>query len=222
MGKHWAKAIKTVIRHDLQGAYRTYQPGDWFQCKNQELLELLAKQLVDTTAHIIREEFEGKDTGVVTLPGAKAPKAVASFGIFVKECLIPELPWKRTLIMGEGSSTTIETVALGLMRVATEDDFPGWEMAAMLGSRTRLARDVGTKEDKARTLELIGGLEIPVYDSGLVWVRRTKATMSVIKIWRDELKIGADPQHAFIRAIYGQSVKLCSLPAEWIGRWIRA
>ena len=222
MGKHWVKAIKTVIRHDLQGAYRTYQPGDWFQCKNQELLELLAQSLVDTTAHLIKDEFSGKDSGVVVLGGTKAPRALKTFGIGLKEALAPELPWKRNLIMSQGASATIETVALGLMRIDTGNDFPGWEMAAMLNSATQLARDVGTKEDKARTLELIGGLEVPVYNTGLVWLRRTKATISVVKIWRDELGSGSDPQHAFIRAVYGKSVKLCTLPHEWIGKWIRA
>ena len=93
-------------------------------------------------------------------------------------------------------------------------------MAALLLNGRQMARDVGTKADKARTLELIGGLEVPIYDTGLIWARRTKPTISVIKIWRDELALGSHPQHAFIRAIYGQSVKLCTLPPDWIGRWI--
>ena len=222
MGKHWVKAIKPVIRHDLKGAYRTYQPGDWFQCRNQELLELLARTLVDTTAHMIREEFDGKDSGVLSLSGARAPKALDAFGIKYKEALVPELPWKRTLIMTGNAATTIESAALGLMRVDTGADFPGWEMAAMLASETQLARDVGSKADKERTIELVGGLDVPVYDTGLIWVRRTPATQGVIKLWSKELALGSDPKHAFIRAIYCQSVKLCTLPAEWIGRWIKA
>ena len=222
MGKHWVKATKTVIRHDMGGAYRTYQPGDWFQVRNQELLQLLAKRLVDTTAHIIRDEFVGKDTGVLVLPDAKAPKGLSAFGIAEKAALVPELPWKRTMIMSGKASVTIESAALGLMRVDTDDDFPGWEMAAMLASETQLARDVGSKADKERTLELIGGLDVPIYDTGLVWVRRTPATQGVIELWCKELATGADPRHAFIRAIYCQGVKLCTLPAEWIGRWIKA
>ena len=221
MGKHWVKATRTVIRHDIQGAYRTYQPGDWFQCRNQELLELLARNLIDTSAHIIKAEFDERNSGVLCLNGASPPAALESFGIKQKDAKLPELPWKRTLIMEKEACTTIETVALGLMRVATGDDFPSCEMAAMLNNSTQLARDVGSKKDKERTLELIGGLEVPIYDTGLVWVRRTDETKAVVKIWRDELSRGADSQHAFIRAIYGQSVKLCTLPAEWIGKWIR-
>ena len=222
MGRYWVKAIKGVIRHDLLGAYRTYQPGDWFECRNQELLELLARKLVDTTAHIIRSEFDGKDSGVFAVGNATPPDGLDCFGIEVKRGLVPELPWKRTLIMSAGASTTIESIALGLMRIDTEDDFPGWEMAAMLASETQLARDVGSPKDKERTVELVGGLDVPIYDSRLVWVRRTPATQEVIELWCKELATGADPRHAFIRAIYCQSVKLCTLPAEWIGRWIRA
>ena len=222
MGRHWVKATRTVIRHDIQGAYRTYQPGDWFQCRNQELLELLARNLIDTSAHIIKAEFDGKDSGIFAVGNAIPPPASEQFGIEVKRGPVPELPWNRTLIMSEGACTTIESVAIGLMRIDTDDDFPGWEMAAMLASETQLARDVGSPKDKERTLELIGGLDVPIYDTGLVWARRTPATQGVIELWCKELATGADPRHAFIRAIYCQGVKLCTLPVEWIGKWIRA
>ena len=84
-----------------------------------------------------------------------------------------------------------------------------------------LAGDIGTAIDKARTLELIGDLRIPVYDPNLVWIRRTEATKEIVKFWCDELQSGADPRHAFLRAIYSRGVALCTLPANWIGRWIK-
>jgi len=220
VGKHWVKAVKSVIRHDLHGAYRTYQPGDWFEVRNQELLELLARRLVDTTAHIIKAEFDGKDCGVLALGEATPPETLESYGIEVERELVPTLPWERTMIMSEGCCTTVESVALGLMRVGKDEEFPGWEMAAMLDSTTQLAQDIGGPEDLERTLELVGSLMVPVYNTGLVWVRRTPETETVIQLWSDELGKGADPKHAFIRAIYCQSVKLCTLPAEWIGKWI--
>ena len=36
MGNHWVRATKPLSRHALTGAYVTYQPGDWFEVKNQE------------------------------------------------------------------------------------------------------------------------------------------------------------------------------------------
>ena len=57
MGRFWVKAIRPVIRHNFKGAYVRYLPGDWFECHNQELAELLQQGLVETSALDIRANF---------------------------------------------------------------------------------------------------------------------------------------------------------------------
>jgi hypothetical protein len=222
MGKHWVKALKTISRYALDGAYRTYQPGDWFECRNQELLELLQQQTVLSTTDMIRKTFDGQDAGVLVPKGVEIPDALRRYGMSARNGQATDLPWERTLLWDGHAALTAECAALGLMRLEAEDGEPAWEMAAMLESDTRLARDIGTEAERALTLEMVGDLRLPVYKIGLVWVRRTPAAEEVIQLWRAAVESGADERHAFLRTIYTHRVKLCTLPADWMGQWMRA
>jgi len=222
MGKHWVKAIVPLTRYDIEGAFRAYQPGDWFEVHNQEMLELLARRAVNTTAQVIKAEFKLKDAGVLLLPGAQAPSDIEDTGVEVKHADTIELPWSLTAVLDKGALTTTTSTLLGLMRIDCDDDYPAWEMAAILESATELARDVGTVQEKERTLAIVGDLRVPIYNPSMVWIRRTTETENVIQLWNAEKAQGTERHHAFLRAIYQHGVMLCTLPANWIGEWIRA
>lgn len=215
MGKHWVRARTNLSRYDMDGAYRTYHPGDWFECRNQELRALLERRAVDTTAAVIREEFAFEDAAVLVLAG-HVPDGLDDYGITVHHGDRLALPAERVLLW-TGANLTAEAVALGLARLEATPDTLGWEMVAMLKGARLLARNVGTQGERDRTLAVVGTLELPVYDTDAIWVRRTDATEEVIQLWQDELDAGADPAHAFLRAIYTRRVLLCTLPADWIG-----
>jgi hypothetical protein len=215
MGKHWVRARTNLSRHDMSGAYRTFHPGDWFECRNQELRDLLEKGHIDTTAAVIRAEFAFEDAAVLVLAG-NAPLGLEEYGIRVAHGDRLALPAERVLLW-TGATLTAEAVALGLSRLEATPDTLAWEMAAMLKGDRLLARDVGTQIERDKTLDLVGTLELPVYDTRAVWVRDTDATREVIQLWQDELDAGADPTHAFLRSIYTRRVLLCTLPANWIG-----
>ena len=220
MGRFWVKAVRTVIRHNLKGAYVKYAPGDWFECHNQELAELLQQGLVESSALDIRANFENMDAGVLTI-GHNAPEDMfKAYGLEVRRGKFG-LPWERTALWHSGARLTAEAVVLGLMRVDADDPDLAWEMAAMLDKKSRLAKDIGTEADKARTLEVLGDLRLPVYDTGALWVRRTEMTEEVLRLWSAEVAAGADERHAFLRTIYSCRVLLCTLPADWIGQWMR-
>ena len=221
MGRFWVKAVRTVIRHNLKGAYVRYDPGDWFECHNQELAELLQKGLVKTSALDIKANFANMDAGVLTI-GHTAPEEMCkSYGLDIRRSNKVGLPWERTVLWYPGKNLTAEAIVLGLMRIDAEDPHLAWEMAVMLDSKSRLAKDVGTEEDKARTLEVLGDLRLPVYETGVIWVRNTEMTQAVLQLWRAEVDAGADERHAFLRTIYSCRVLLCTLPSDWIGQWMR-
>lgn len=222
MAAHWVKALKTVSRYDFNGAYRTYQPGDWFQANNQEMLELLSRVLIQTNSLDIKISFHEQDVGVMVRGGMLPEHIFDNYGLEARCSDAFELPWERTALWRAKFSLTAEAVALGLMRIDGRDEEPTWEMAAMLAHKERLARDIGSESEQARTLEVLGDLRLPVYETGILWVRRTEATEEVIRLWRAEVKAGADEQHAFLRTIYTHRVMLCTLPADWIGQWARA
>jgi len=199
----------------------TFQPGDWFECRNQELMQLLQSKSIRTSAEVIRAEIIGSDAGVLALTGAEAPEGVERYGMALKRNTRISLPWARTLILRRDAAPSAETAALGMMRL-DDSEYPAWEMVARLESFQRLARDVGTPEEQALTLAALGDLRLPVYDAGMIWVRRTPTTEEVIQLWRAEIEQGHDPQHAFLRAVYSRPVALCTLPADWMGSWIGA
>jgi hypothetical protein len=222
MAAHWVKALKTVIRHDLTGAYRTYQPGDWFQAHNQEMLDLLARGLVETNTLTLKQNFAGCDLGVVARGGTPTAGMFAGYGLGTIESDAFDLPWERTALWDVRLPMTAEAIALGLIRVDGREEAPAWEMAAMLAGHTQLARDIGSDEEQARTLAVLGDLRLPVYETGILWVRRTEATEEVIQLWRAEVEAGAEERHAFLRTIYTRRLLLNTLPADWIGQWTRA
>ncbi len=221
MGRFWVKAIRPIIRHDLTGAYTRYQPGDWFECRNQERAELMRGGFIASGNAGIDASFDGIDAGVLML-GTPAPLDFCSrYSLEMQQGQDVELPWERTVLWRTHTRLTPEAAVLGLMRIDAGNDESAWEMAAMLKSETKTARSIGSEEERARTLEVLGDLRLPIYDTGVLWVRRTEATKEVINLWREEVDAGADERHAFLRTIYTNPVLLCTLPPDWVGQWMR-
>lgn len=218
MGKHWVRARKIVSRKDMAGISRTYHPGDWFEVRNQEMRELLESGLIQTTPQVLKAEYKVSNAGLLLRDGAIKPHDTATYGLKCQEADKLTLPWERTVILGAGAALMVTSIIIGLSRIEAGRGV-GWEMAVLLEDHRKLARDVGTEEEKAKTLDVVGDLRLPVYDTSVLWVRRTEATEDWLAAFRDELASGADETHAFLRTLYTRRLMLCTLPAGWIGRW---
>lgn len=128
----------------------------------------------------------------------------------------PQVPFKYTCIWRPDRQLTPQLLNYGYLRIVeTEDPNSSWDMAAQLKSLTMLARDFGEEEEQDKTKKVIGDLRLPVYDSRLLWVRQTGASLRVIEAWAEELEKGADEYHAFLRALYSKRALLCTLPVDW-------
>ena len=218
MGTHWVRAIKPVSRNALGGGYRTYHPGDWFQVKNMEMRELVEARQIETTPQVLRAEYKVDDAGLLLRDGAVKPKDAATYGVACQAADGLTLPWKRTVILARGASISTTSIIIGLSRIEAGRGV-GWEMAVMLKDMRRLARDIGPEAEQAKTLDVVGDLRLPVYDTSVLWVRRTEATEDWLAAWAEELADGADEAHSFLRTIYTRRLMLCTLPAGWIGKW---
>jgi len=235
VGKHWVQAQTPFSRFDEMGALKKYQPGDWFEVRNQELLRLQAEGKVRTTREILGATFDFSRCGVLwrddtpadglteqmremaTRGSRHSIAQLDEYGIAVKFSDSLSLPWEYTLVACAPVTVTAQNVALGFVRIEKTDDWENWEMAACLAPGLPLAQARGTDAERAATLKAIGDLRIPLYDVALVWVRKTKATQALIADWAKALSAGADEQHAFIRALYTRRVKMCTLPPGWVG-----
>jgi hypothetical protein len=217
MGKHWVQARVVIHRYADDGTYKTYQAGDWFEVRNQELLQLQAAHQINTTAEILKATFDFTQCGVLWRGAPGHTAALDVYGIASRTTSTLDLPWFYTLLALPATVLSAQNIALGFLRVEDVADWENWEIAACLQSGLPLAADRSTDAERAATLAAVGDLRIPLYATGCLWVRRTVTTAALLAAWDAELRAGADPDQAFVRALYTRRVRVCTLPPDWVG-----
>ena len=222
MARRWVRACRPISRYALDGGYRTYQPGDWFEVMNHEMRQLVERGLVDTTPTVLKEEYNFKQAGLLIRGDSERLSGLTEYGIESRKSDRIELPWPLTILWKPGTNASGRGAILGLTRLYNKPDTIAWEMVAALAHDRKLVRDIGSAEERAKTKELIGDLRLPIYQTGLLWVRKTDATEELLGAWQEEIDAGADEQHAFLRTLYTRRVLLCTLPTNWIGQWMWA
>jgi len=216
------------VRVSEGGRSKDYQPGDWFQTGKHHARQLIASGDAIIPKVSTRLEVQGLDRcGVVVRSEQEVPldgfESLAEHLRF--EYGPPAVPFDYTLIWKPPTPVSKQAVEMGLARLQDFDGEEGaepWEMLAMLVDEDTIAAHVGSKKERAKTKRAVGDLRLPVYGTDLLWVRRTEATVRVIEAWADELMERADEQHAFLRALYGEPVMMCTLPPNWAakyGKW---
>ena len=121
-----------------------------------------------------------------------------------------DLPWERTLFLDPAiGRVPWEQIPRGLDFLAT------WEAAAPVWSYETLAADVATGAERERTEALIGDLRVPLYEVGLLFVRRCEAGEQLLEAWERE-RAGGHGQLAFLRALYEVKPLFCALPRSWL------
>ena len=134
------------------------------------------------------------------------------------QTLFPKMPvgygdtleYPRTLLWNPAVSLRLDLVPIGFHRLTT-----GWQIAAPLFSYGTLARDIGGDDDRTHTEEVIRDLRVPVYETGLLYIRRCSDTERLMAAWRDERNDGGDTRLAFMRALYHVKPTINALPTTW-------
>lgn len=222
MANHWVQARQVVTRTTEAGQRVTYQPGDWFECRNAELLRLQAEGKILTAPDILRATFDFTRAEILWRGAPAILGVLGAYGIAERVARDPadlRLEREYTLIAQPGAITAPTTAALGFLRVEARDGYDAWDGAGCLMDGQPLARDYGSAVEQARTLAAAGDLRLPLYDTGLLWLRRTPATDELIAAWAAELADAADPAHAFARALYTRRVLWFTLPPRWVGAY---
>lgn len=94
-----------------------------------------------------------------------------------------------------------------------------WEVASPLRPYTELAQGHGTPNERELTLLAVGDLRQPVYDTRLVFVRKTPTTEALLKAWDEEKRHCRCTQYCglpFLRAVWRVKPLLLALPQGWI------
>lgn len=153
--------------------------------------------------------------------------SISGLGRFGKDIQIsyasdgaPSVPFKYTLIWDSLQIVSERMINAGFLRILDKEGImEAWEIAACLLSHDTLASQVGDLEDQQKTEELIGDLRLPVYQTSVLWVRKTPVSEKVIADWLEGLKELADSSHAFLRSVYINKPLLCTLPPDWTS-WV--
>ena len=214
MGAKWVKALKPITRFALDGSYRTYQPGDWFEANNQEIRTLLQGRRIEVANKAIKAELLADSCAIVVTGGdvARARQYVAAYTGMVYDGL-PHFPpgAQHCLWWNAAIPLRLDLLPLGFHRVTA-----GWQIAAPLWRYNVLARDIGTDAARQRTEEVIHDLRVPVFETGLLYVRRDTDMERLLELWLQERATGDDDKLCFLRALYAVKPILCALPQTWV------
>ena len=205
---------------------KVLRPGDWVEVKNRETL---ARWIADgkcEAPHWLQAQAAtaifSDNCGVLVRSKKSEKVPTAAFGeykaaISIEYSTTLSLPFKHTLLWSPSYPLTKPKLIIGFSLISSgRHGYDSWDMAACLISETMLANSVGGAEERSKTAAVVGDNRLPIYDTRAVWIKRSKKTEAIIAAMQADLEDGADEQHAFLRALYGTPIKLCTLPVKWL------
>lgn len=197
----WVR-LKTIKYLSESGRQVTRYPGEWVQVGNQLARQWIASGDADRPDMPDMQALPG--CGIVLTSAKACARPPGSLELVHADQ--PELAFANTLVWsGVNFRGDLLTTGFLLLNV--------WELAAPILSYTTLARDVGSDEDRAATLEVVRDLRVPVYDTRLMFFRRCSTTRRLIDTWHQE---AGDRSLAFLRALYRTKPLVCPLPTTWV------
>lgn len=204
----WVQLV-TCKQVEISGVPHNMQPGDWVEVPKGEARRWLAAGEATIPAQQVAELLPGGDVGVV-LTQPKGP-AVDMLGRTYGDVLQihtgePALPWAHTLIWDAQTPMRLDLIPVGFHLLET------WQIAVPLKSYDLLACSVGNEKDREQTGAVLPDMRVPVYESGLLFVRRCPDTERLVEVWAAE---PGDRDLAFLRALYQVKPLVLALPVIW-------
>lgn len=222
MGKVWVHALGTFF-YDDHGRKEQAFPGDWVEIGKHQARQLLAQGTAEIPEPHRRADALSLTKCGIVVRGDEMPDE-SSFGVLCHQLGAPFLPYEYTIIWEPSLQVPLQGIEAGLTRLMSAELFPGgdsWEALATLVSLKTLASDVGSPGEQHKTEVAVGTLRLPVYETRLLWLRKTPATENFIAMWASELVKGSNEQHAFLRSLYSSRIMMCTLPPGWQNKQVQ-
>lgn len=194
------------IKHiDVNGELKKFLPGDWVTVGRQTAERWIAqKEAWKPTEEVSAPYNAGVWVQGFAIPGCKILDALP----FVEDRSERVPPYPLTMIWKPELGFRPELVAPGF------GFLQNWQIALPLYSYSILARDIGSEEDRQRTVDVTRNLDIPFYDDRVMFVRRGETINKLVGNWLGGV---GDSRLALIRAIYVHKPLIYALPASWGG-----
>lgn len=211
--------LKTLKRVDERGVLKTYHPGDYVEVGKQTAMLWISQGEAIMPGQNYLKEFEILDgTGILIISDhneeaqGALPERSALRGMEDLEVTIAptrHLPFDKTIIWEPGCPLRTEMIPVGISLLDK------WQIALPLWSYVELACHIGTEAERALTASIVHDLRVPLYQTGLIFVKRSGETKALMNEWAEECKRGPDPKLAFLRALYKRPLLVLALPASW-------
>lgn len=190
----------------VNGASRTFNPGDWVDIGKQTALLWISQGNAELPHLEELRKFVIGGSGVVTdhkeLLCKRIQDVLRDFP--VEEGVIC-LPFDRTVWIDSTLVLRIEMIPIGLMMLDT------WEMVVPLLDYKTLAIHDPNEREKETTRAVIRDLRVPLYDTRFMFIKRTITTEALIDQWRSEGKTSL----GFLRAVYKHKPFILPVPNTW-------
>jgi len=200
----WIQLLQPKIISN-NGKSSKYNAGDWVDVGKQTALLWLS----DNSAHLpdmVESGFNLNGAGILTdhkeLLCTRLKEQAK--GIDILEGA-PCLPFEKTILMDSALPLRASLIPVGISMLET------WEIAVPLMDYKIMAINLGTDTEREQTKSVIRDLRVPVYDTRLMFVKRTQDTERLIDNWRNA---GKSPL-AFLRELYKIKPFILALPCTW-------
>ena len=150
-------------------------------------------------------------TGIVlTGPDRDVEARAKSLNLAVIVDAAMPLPFDKTLFVQAGTRVPWDLVP------AAWHFLERWDAAVPLWRYGQTANDVGSKEERKRTQEIVRDLRVLLHSVELLFVRDNEPGQALMRAYFMERQNGNDLRLAFLRALYTVKPRLCVLPISWM------
>ncbi len=203
--------LKGTKNIEIRGENRVYHKGDWVNVSEQTALLWIGSGSAEVMDYN-GEGFMGMEGGVVLLQRDQAAiETLAPFSDKLKvDVARPSLLWPKTMLWNPDAHIRPELIPIGFRLLDK------WQIAIPLMDYEKLAKDVGSEGERKVTQEIIGDLRVPLYDTRMMFVKRTEDTRRMIEAWEVECCDGADHGLAFLRQLWAYKPLILALPVTWV------
>ena len=205
--------LTSLQRLEKQGKMVTYHPGDWVEVGKQTAQLWLARGEARVPANK-RPELD-KGASVVVITGQPVEGYIKMFRdlhmeLPVSVTEVPCLTSLLTLVWEPTVALRPELLSVGFNLLDK------WELACPLRPYNDLAKDAGNEADRARTVEVVRDLRVPLYDTRLMFMRDCHNVRILLGRWNAERYEDGDESLAFLRAFYTVKPLMLALPVTWV------
>ena len=197
------RCIKRIMNE--HGKEVTFFPGDWVRVGKQHARRWVADGSAHMPERSHRAQLLTASCGAVIWDGPQGSAGVLNDLHFVHS-REPCLEYHKTMLWQPGLALKSHMVPVGFSLLDK------WQIAVPLCDYDTLAAHVGDDDDRARMMELVSDLRMPVYDTRLMFVRRCPDTRRLFELWNKE---PGERRLAFMRALFQVKPLVLALPTTW-------